>query len=71
MRFLNGIFTFLIHKNMENNDNPSDVSTIRKMYIDPSKFKDSIGKGMYPFKKYNYVGICICIFLLFKYLYLV
>lgn len=50
MRFLNGIFTFLIHKNMENNDNPSDISTIRKMYIDPSKFKDSIGKGMYPFK---------------------
>jgi len=31
---------------METNDNPADVSTIRKMYIDPSKFKDSIGKGM-------------------------
>lgn len=46
MRFLNGIFTFLIHKSMETNDNPADVSTIRKMYIDPSKFKDSIGKGM-------------------------
>jgi len=46
MRFLNGIFTFLIHKSMETNDNPADVSFIRKMCIDPSKFKDSIGKGV-------------------------
>lgn len=46
MRFFNGIFTFLIYKSMETNDNPADVTTIRKMYIDPSKFKDSVGKGM-------------------------
>lgn len=53
MRFLNGIFTFLIHKNMENNDNPSDVSTIRKMYIDPSKFKDAIGKDVSIYYNFN------------------
>lgn len=35
---------------MENNDNPADISTIRKMYIDPSKFIDSLGKGMYLFQ---------------------
>jgi len=34
---------------METNDNPADITTIRKMYIDPSKFIDSLGKGMYPF----------------------
>jgi hypothetical protein len=31
---------------MENNDNPADISTIRQLYIDPSKFKNSIGTGM-------------------------
>lgn len=46
MSFLNGVFTFLIHKNMENNDSPADILTIRQMYIDPSKFQNSIGKGM-------------------------
>lgn len=45
--FLNGIFTFLFYKSMENNNSLSDVSTINQMYIDPSKFQNSIGKGMY------------------------
>jgi len=34
---------------METNDKPADISIIRKMYIDPSKFKDSIGKGIYQY----------------------
>lgn len=47
--FLNGVFTFLIFKSMENNDSPADISTIRHICIDPSKLKDCIGKGMYSF----------------------
>lgn len=43
--FLNGIFTFLIYKNMENNDSPANISTIRQICIDPSKFQNSAGKG--------------------------
>lgn len=46
MCFLNGVFTFLVHKNMENNDNPADISTIGQLYIDPSKFENSIGTGI-------------------------
>uniref|UniRef100_A0A2S2P8N0 Fatty acid synthase n=1 Tax=Schizaphis graminum TaxID=13262 RepID=A0A2S2P8N0_SCHGA len=53
MTFLNGIFTFLIHQSMETNDNPTDVSTIRKMYIDPSKFKDSVGKDVSIYYNFN------------------
>jgi len=34
---------------METYDSPADISTIRKMYIDPSKFKGSIGKGMHTY----------------------
>lgn len=53
MKFLNGIFTFLIHKSMETNDNPADVSFIRKMYIDPSYFKDSMGKDVPIYYNFN------------------
>lgn len=45
MNFFNGIFTFVIYKSMENNDNPAEISTIREMWIDPSKFRDNIDKG--------------------------
>lgn len=51
--FLNGIFTFLFYKSMEDNDSPADISTIRQMYIDPSKFQsNSIGKGKYDIFKF-------------------
>lgn len=30
---------------MENNDSPADVAIIRQLCIDPSKFKNSVGKG--------------------------
>lgn len=45
MNFFNSIFTFLIHKSMENNDSPADISTIRRMCIDPSKFQNCNGQG--------------------------
>lgn len=47
MSFLNGVFTFLIHKHMENNDSPADILTVHQIFIDPSKFQNSIGKGMF------------------------
>jgi len=42
---------------METYDNPADISTIRKMFIDPSKFKNSIGKGMHKYFSniHNYI----------------
>lgn len=46
MTFLNGVFTFLVHKCMENNDNPADITNIRQLFIDPSKFQNNAGKGM-------------------------
>lgn len=55
MCFLNGVFTFLIHKSMENNDSPADISTIRQLYIDPSNFQNCIGTGM--FKNLNSIFI--------------
>lgn len=55
MNFLNGVFTFLICKNMENNDRPADISTIHQICIDPSKFENCVGKGIYNSFKCTYV----------------
>ncbi|VVC29213.1 Acyl transferase/acyl hydrolase/lysophospholipase,Ketoacyl-synthetase, C- [Cinara cedri] len=44
--FMNGIFTFLIHKSMENNNSPAEITSIRQICIDPSKFQDLIGKDV-------------------------
>lgn len=30
---------------MENNECPADISTVRQICIDPSKFQDFMGKG--------------------------
>jgi len=57
--FLNGIFTFLIHKNMENNDCPADVTNIRQLYIDPSKFENCVGTGTET--RYYSLSLCIII----------
>lgn len=46
MSFLNGVFTLLVYKSMENNDSPADVANIRQLCIDPSKFENSDGKGI-------------------------
>lgn len=43
--FLNGVFTFLIYKNMESNSCPADLITVRQLCIDPSKFENCIGTG--------------------------
>lgn len=45
--FMSGVLAFLIHKNMENNGSPVEIRTIHQIFIDPSKFQDFIGKGMY------------------------
>jgi len=45
--FINGVFTFIIHKSMENNDSPADITSIRHLCIDPSKFQNMLGKGTY------------------------
>lgn len=45
MTFLNSIFTFLIHKSMEDNDSQAKISAIRQICIDPSKFNNYNGQG--------------------------
>lgn len=44
---MSGILTFLVHKSMENNDSPAEITNVRQIFIDPSKFENSIGKGMF------------------------
>jgi len=40
---------------MENNDCPADITTVRKLCIDPSKFENRIGTGMHKTKSMLFI----------------